>query len=94
MSRATRTERFEMRMTAENKALIAKAAEISGQSLSEFAIGAVMKQALEMLERYDRTQLTVDDREAFLKLIDSDSEPTERLRSAARSFLERRSNHE
>lgn len=67
---ATQTERIEMRVSSKDKALIEKAAAISGQALTAFAIANLVGRAKEILARNEVTELTDRDRDAFLKVLD------------------------
>jgi uncharacterized protein (DUF1778 family) len=75
---ATQTERIEMRVSPKDKALIEKAAAISGQALTAFAIANLVERAKEILARSEVTELSDRDRDAFLKILDQE-EPTPAL---------------
>lgn len=67
---ATQTERIEMRVSPKDKALIEKAAAVSGQALTAFAISNLVERAKEILARNEVTALSDRDREVFLKILD------------------------
>lgn len=70
---ATQTERIEMRISPKDKALIEKAAAISGQALTAFAIANLVERAREVLARSEVTELGDRDRAAFLRILDADA---------------------
>jgi len=77
---ASKTERIEVRLSAEHKAMIEDAAALRGQSLSAF----VVSEALEQARRLHLTVLTRRDWERFLEITDREEEPTPALIAAAR----------
>lgn len=76
----TKTERIEVRLSAEHKALIENAAALRGQSLSAF----VVSEALEQARRLQLTVLTRRDWERFLEIMDHEEEPAPALVAAAK----------
>ena len=76
---ATKTERIEMRVSPEHKALIERAAALRGQSISAF----VVAEALESARRIQVTTLSKRDWEEFIRILEGDEEPTPALRAAA-----------
>lgn len=77
-------ERLEARITAEQKALFLRAAELSGRSLTDFVISAVQSAAEEMIERHLLITLSARDSLYFAEALFSQDEPNEHLRAAAR----------
>ena len=77
---ASRTERIEVRLSAEHKALIEEAAALRGQSISAF----VVSQALEQAARLRLTVLTRRDWKRFVEIMDRGEKPTPALVAAAR----------
>ena len=77
---AGKTERIEVRLTAEHKALLEEAAALRGQSLSAF----VVSEALERARGLQRTTLTRRDWERFLAIMDREEKPAPALVAAAR----------
>jgi uncharacterized protein (DUF1778 family) len=56
---ATKTERFAVRLTAEQDALIRRAAEVEGTDLTNFTVTATLARARDVLA--DRRLFTLDD---------------------------------
>ena len=81
---AAKTERIEVRLSTEHKALIEHAARLRGQSLSAF----VVSEALEQARRVELTVLTRRDWEQFLQIMDREEEPAPALVTAAQKTRE------
>lgn len=77
-------ERLEARITADQKALFMRAAELSGRSLSDFVMSAVQAAAEETIARHHLIALSARDSLYFAEALLSQDEPNEHLRAAAR----------
>lgn len=78
-------------MTAEQKALLTRAAELGGRSLTDFVLQAAQEAARETIREHeamaDTMVLGEQDRQAFVAaLLDEDAEPGERLQQAGRRY--------
>lgn len=80
----SKTERIEVRLSAEHKAVIEEAAALRGQSLSAFVVSQALEQAL----RLRLTVLSQRDWERFLEIMDR-AEPAPALVAAARKQIGR-----
>ena len=80
---ATRTERLDFRLSEEHKELLERAAAITGQPLTSFAVSHLLQKARDVIEQHDRTVLNRADWERFLEILDSDEEPSPALIKAA-----------
>lgn len=78
-----KSERLEVRVSREHKQLLERAAAVTGQGLSAFAVSNLVERAREVLDQHERTTLTLRDRGRFLEILE-ESEPTEALRTAVR----------
>ncbi len=78
--------RLDLRMAAEAKHKIEQAACVSGQTITEFAVSAMLSQAMEILEKHQNTWLTDRDRDLFLAMLDSEEEPNKALTSASERY--------
>lgn len=87
---AVKTDRLDMRLTSEQKELLERAAAISGQPLTGFALSHLLDQAQAILERYQKTVLSRRDQEAFLEILATDSAPAPALKEALRRHKTRR----
>ena len=79
----SRSERLEARITAEQKALLSRAAELSGRSLTDFVINSAQTAARDTIRDYENMTLSERDRQAFVAALLEDAQPSERLRRAA-----------
>lgn len=80
----TKRERLEARITAEQKALFQRAADLSGRSLTDFVVASVQAAAQEVVHRHDVIALSPRDSLRFVEALLNPPEPNERLRAAAR----------
>lgn len=78
--------RMDFRLQADHKALIEQAAALSGQTVSQFAVAAMLEAARASIERATLTELSNRDRDAFLAMLDAEAEPNAALRAAAERF--------
>ena len=82
---AAKTERLEMRLSADHKALIERAAAAAGLPLTAFAVSNLLERAEETLERYERTVLSARDQQIFMEILEADDEPVPALAEAAKN---------
>ncbi len=80
--------RLSIRLPLELKERIEQAAVISGVSLTDFTISNLSESADEILERQQYRRLSDRDRELFLAMLDSTTEPSEELADAFRARRE------
>lgn len=82
--------RLNFRLPPEIKERIENAALISGVTVTDFAITALVNSAEEILEKHQMRVLSDRDRDLFLALLeDEDAEPNEALKKAAREYKSR-----
>lgn len=79
----SRGERLEARITAEQKTLLSRAAELSGRTLTDFVVSCAQAAALKTIRDHETMTLSERDRHAFVTALLEDAEPSERLRRAA-----------
>src|SRR3989442_16003218 len=79
-------DRMRFRLDPKIKARVARAAAITGQGLTDFAVSTLSEKADQILERHDAIVLTGDDYNFFLKALSDDKKPSKRARSAARRY--------
>ena len=83
--------RINVRLSSELKQTIEAAASALGQTVSEFAISTVVREARQVLHDAQITRLSNRDRDNFLKALDSiDAKPNAALKAAARRYGKRR----
>ena len=81
--------RLEARVSAPQKQLFERAAELTGLNLSQFMITALDEVARRTVRERDLMQLTAKDSRAFVAALLNAPEPNKRLREAARKFKSR-----
>jgi uncharacterized protein (DUF1778 family) len=84
----TKTARLEARITLDLQALLKKAAELDGRSVSDFVITAAQEAAERRIEQAHVIRLSLEDQRAFAEAILNPPEPTPALRRAFRRHRE------
>lgn len=83
-STKSQTVRFDMRINSQAKTMIERAALITGQTLTDFAISNLVQSAMETIERYEKLVLSNRDRDRFLAALDRPAKPLPALAKAKR----------
>jgi uncharacterized protein (DUF1778 family) len=78
----TAAERFDLKMNADEKAVVAKAAALMGTTMAGFVRAAAKEKAQVLLERETRLTLTDRDFTAFARALDSAFTPNPALKQA------------
>jgi uncharacterized protein (DUF1778 family) len=78
-----------MRLDAGTKTLIERAAAITGQTLTDYAVSNLVLSAMETIERHERLVMTDRDRDRFLAALDRPPKPLPALAKAARTHAQR-----
>ena len=79
-------DRMHFRLDPKIKARVARAAAITGQGLTDFAVSTLSEKADQILARHDTILLTSDEYSFFLKALDDDRKPSKRSRAAAKRY--------
>lgn len=66
---STRTARVEARIAPEALAIVRRAAELQGRSVSDFLVAAALKDAHQTIEDAQIIRLSVDDQQRFADLL-------------------------
>ena len=83
----TTTARINVRISSELKETIEDAAAALGQSVNEFTISTVVREARLVLQESQVTRLSNRDRDLFLKMLDDvDRKPNAALQAAAKRY--------
>lgn len=84
----TEQSRMNIRLAPAVKERVARAAALSGQDLTEFAVATLSEKADIVIERHDHLLLGSEDHEFFLNALAEAtvSKPSERSRSAAERY--------
>jgi uncharacterized protein (DUF1778 family) len=83
-----RNERLEARVSAEQKDLFLRAAELQGRTLTDFVIASVHEAAVRTIEDMHSIRLTARDSRAFAEAILNPREPAPRLKAAAQRYIQ------
>ena len=85
-------DRLEARISPEIKALIQKAADLEGRSLTDFVVATVQAAACKVIEQHQTLKLSFEDSEAFVDAILNPPKPNNALKSAASRYKQFRFN--
>jgi uncharacterized protein (DUF1778 family) len=85
---SNRTARIEARIAPDALAVVKRAAEITGRSVSDFVVAAAQDAANRTIEETQIVRLSVEDQRAFAEAILNPPEPTPALRRAFRRHRE------
>lgn len=83
-------ERLEARITSRQKALLWRAAELRGRSLTDFVVSAAEEAAERVLRSEYLITLGTEESTAFAAALLSPPEPNPALRAAAERYLQRK----
>jgi uncharacterized protein (DUF1778 family) len=87
-SETTKNDRLELRLPSQKKQLLARAATVRGQTVSEFVTLSALKRARKILANEETLILPEEDREVFFEALESPPEPKNDLKKAfARHML-------
>jgi uncharacterized protein (DUF1778 family) len=91
MSTAAKNDaRLNVRLPSDLKQTIEQAAAVLGQSITDFTISTVVREARHVIQDAQVTRLSNRDRDAFLGALESaDAKPNNALKTAARRFKKR-----
>ena len=92
MAKVARNDaRINVRLSSELKQTIEEAASALGQTVSEFAVSTVVREARQVLQNVQITRLSNRDRDRFLEALDAvDANTNAALKAAARRYGKRR----
>jgi uncharacterized protein (DUF1778 family) len=82
----TKTARLETRLTAEQKALFQRAADLTGRSLTDFILSSAHEVAARTVREHDVLTLSGQDRDLFVRILLQPPAPNRRLRQAATRY--------
>lgn len=87
MSTGARDARLNFRLPSDLKDVIEEAAAALGQSVSDFAVSTLVRQARSVIEQRNVTTLSDRDRERFIAILDDPSaKPNAALVKAAKRY--------
>ena len=81
-----KTARLEARITADQKALIERAAAYQGRTVSDFVVDTVHEAARSVIHEHEVLRLSASQSRAFVETLLNPPEPTEALQQAADEY--------
>jgi uncharacterized protein (DUF1778 family) len=82
-------ERINFRLPADSKAIIERAAAVTGQSLTDFAKASLLRCAREALDAHNRILLSQEDYAVFMAMLERESKPTAAMKKAIERYKDR-----
>ncbi len=82
MSRSSSTARLEARISTDLHAMLKRAAELQGRTMTDFVVAAVQDAAQRAIEQAGILRLTLVDQESFAQALLSPPQPTPALKRA------------
>ncbi|MEN3213985.1 DUF1778 domain-containing protein [Methylorubrum populi] len=83
-----RGERLEARISADQKNLFLRAAELQGRTLTDFVIASVHEAAVRAIDEMQAIRLTEQESRAFAEAVLNPPEPSLRAQGAARRYID------
>lgn len=87
MSHINTEANINIRINADIKGTLTRAAALSQKSISAFLLEAAFERAKSILEEYETITLSNVERDRFFALLDSSDEPNETLQAAMKEYL-------
>ena len=81
-----RTSRIEARIAPDALAIVRRAAEIQGRSVSDFVVTAAQEAAHRAIEETQIIRLSIEDQRAFAEAILNPPTPNDAMRRAAQAY--------
>jgi uncharacterized protein (DUF1778 family) len=88
MATPTRTSRLDLRVAAEEKAIIDRAAALTGSNTTDFIRSTTLAAAREAIRTHEVITLTAEGTRVFVEALINPPEPNEHLRALAQEFGE------
>lgn len=86
------TERLEVRLPAEEKALLARAAELEGVKVSQFVLSPALRRARKVIAQAEAAPITTD-AQGYQQILDAlahPPQPNEALLASMRKYAEKK----
>jgi uncharacterized protein (DUF1778 family) len=83
---STATDRLEMRLPAEEKGLLARAAQLEGIKLSQFVLGPALKRARRIIADAEQVTVSAKGYSSVLDALANPLKPTRALTAAMRDY--------
>lgn len=82
-----RAERLEARISREQKALLQRAADLQGRTLTDFVVTNLQEAAVRTIEETQIIRLSANDSRVFAEALLNPRSPNQKLRVAARRYM-------
>jgi len=82
----SRTARIEARIAPDALAIVRRAAEMQGRSVSDFVVAAAQEAAYRAIEETQIIRLSIEDQRAFAEAILNPPAPNDAMRRAAEAY--------
>lgn len=82
----SKTERLEARLSSVQKALLQRAADLQGRSLSDFVVSSVQRAAEAVIREHQVIALTAQEGQRFVEAVLNPPRPNDRLRAATERY--------
>jgi uncharacterized protein (DUF1778 family) len=82
----TVADRLEMRLPAEEKGLLSRAAELEGVNLSQFVLGPALKRARQVIAKAEQVSVSAQGYRDVLDALANPPKPTKALIAAMRDY--------
>jgi uncharacterized protein (DUF1778 family) len=84
---AGKTERLEARIEPRQKTLLKRAADLQGQSLTDFVVASAQAAAKKVIREHEIMELSALDQKVFVDALLNPPAPGRRARKAAKRYL-------
>jgi uncharacterized protein (DUF1778 family) len=81
-----KSERLEARIGPRQKALLKRAADLQGQSLTDFIVTSVQEAAKKAIRDHEIMELTARDQKVLVEALLNPPEPNKKLKAAAERY--------
>jgi uncharacterized protein (DUF1778 family) len=86
MVRTTRSRRFDLRVTPEEKELTDRAAALTGSNTADFVRSTTLAAAREAIRTHEVIKLTAEESRVFVEALINPPEPNEHLRALLEEY--------
>ena len=85
-NKSTKADRMQIRIDAQSKKIIQKAADYSEEPLSQFVVSHTLEAAERVIEKYETINLSKADWKLFFDALDNPPKPYQKLKSAFKRY--------
>ena len=85
---AAKSDRLEARIPGDLKAVLVRAAALQGQTLTDFVVASAAESARRIIREFEVLEISERDQIAFAQSLLNPPEPSEKLKAAARRYMD------